>query len=132
RDTGDAHQATQRYGDGNILEVVGTHAFQHESWRVFRHRLRAGRLDAELASQVAAGEGGSRTQGVRCAVKDDLAAAFARSRAHVDHTVSGHHDLRIVLHDHQAVAVDAQAVHDWNGPVQVARMPADGWHHPMQ
>ncbi|MCY1213085.1 hypothetical protein D9M72_248440 [compost metagenome] len=60
------------------------------------------------------------------AVEHDAAAAFAGAGADVDDAVSGHHDLRIVLHHHQRVAGVAQPVHDFDDPVHVARVQADG------
>ena len=59
------------------------------------------------------------------AVEDDLAAALARARAHVDQAIGGEHHRRVVLDDDQRVAGVAQAVHRLDDPAHVARVQAD-------
>ena len=59
------------------------------------------------------------------AVEDDLAAALAGARAHVDQAVGGEHHRRVVLDDDQRVAGVAQAVHRLDDAVHVARVQAD-------
>ena len=61
----------------------------------------------------------------RRAVEDDLAAALAGARAHVDDAVGLEHDLRIVLDHQQRVAGIAQPLHDADHALHVARMQAD-------
>ena len=55
----------------------------------------------------------------------DLATMLAGTRSHVEQAIGLQHDLRIVLHDEQRVARIAQAMHDLDNPLHVARMQAD-------
>ena len=55
----------------------------------------------------------------------DLAAALARTRAHVEDAVGGEHDLRVVLDDDERVARVAQPLHHVDHAAHVARMQAD-------
>ena len=125
RNPGDAHQAFQRDLDVDRLQVVLARALQHEPGCVRRHVQRTRGVDAEAAAEIAPGERGGLPQFVGRAVEDDLAAAFARPRPHVDHTVGREHDLRIVLDDDQRVAGVAQPVHHLHHAVHVARMQPD-------
>ncbi|MNQ41688.1 hypothetical protein D3C85_553730 [compost metagenome] len=123
---GHADQAAQRQLDRHILQVVRVDAFQQQARRVGRHRHRTRRFHAQAGAQVVARQRVGRAQLRGRTVEDDVAAAFAGAGADVDDAVGGHHDLRIVLHHHQRVAGVAQAVHDFDHAVHVARVQADG------
>ncbi len=61
----------------------------------------------------------------RCAVEDDLAAALARARTHIDDAVRLEHDLRVVFDHQQRIAGIAQPLHDGDHALHVARMQSD-------
>ncbi|CAM5197758.1 hypothetical protein CDEN61S_01756 [Castellaniella denitrificans] len=123
---GQAHQPAQRQGKVDALQIVGAGALQQQARGAFLHRQGARRLDAHPAAEVAAGQRVGRGQLGRRAVEDDVPAALARPGADVEDAVGGDHDLRIVLHHDQGVAVVAQPVHDLDDAVDVARVQADG------
>ena len=85
-----------------------------------------GRLDAAASAQIDAGGGIDLLQLRRGAVKHDLAAAVARTGTHVEYAIGRQHDLRIMLDDDEAVAGIAQALHDADHALHVARVQADG------
>ena len=65
-------------------------------------------------------------QCVRRAEEHHFAALFTRPGAHVQQTVGGKHDLRIMFHHHQRIAGVTQFFHHADDPSHVARMQADG------
>ena len=125
RDTGHADQALQREFDGDVLQVVLTHAFQNHARRaVGDHALKA-HAHLFATTQIRAGHGVGQAQVIGRAVKHNLPAFFAGAGAHVDHAVGRQHHRRVVLHHHQGIARIAQAVHGFGDAAHVARVQAD-------
>src|ERR1700719_55279 len=56
----------------------------------------------------------------------DFSAVFAGARSDIEYPICGPNHLRIVLDHDQRIAGVAQAVHDADDAVDVARMQADG------
>ena len=124
-DAGDAHQAVERHGQVHALQVVLARAFEQEPGAAGFHQLAKARRHLLARTEVGAGQRVRRARGLGRAVEDDLAAALARARAHVDQAVGGQHHGRVVLDDDQGVARIAQAQHGLVDATHVARVQAD-------
>src|SRR5579864_3122297 len=60
------------------------------------------------------------------AEEDDLSAALAGSRTHIEDAICLEHDLRVVLDDEQRIAGVAQLLHHRNDALHVTWMQPDG------
>ncbi len=88
-------------------------------------RLAGDRQGAPAAQVVRGQRGATVAQLCRRAVEDDLAAALARARTHVDDAIRLEHDLRVMFDHQQRIAGIAQALHDGDHTLHVARMQSD-------
>ena len=125
-DAGHRDQVQQREFDRDVLQVVFGRAVEDQ----LRRRRPDQPLDAAHADLLAPAEvGAGQRIGLadlrRRAVEDDLAAAFAGARSHVDQPVGGQHHRRVVLDDDQRIAGIAQPVDRLDDAVHVARVQAD-------
>ena len=144
--SGEAAEQAERDGDVELAEVVsrGTADFQ-----LRLARLTAGLRDGDGAGAGKPGESSSRNCGLRIAdcgfgrtllwnlalgtwdfnrpLIDDFTAVLAGSGAEVDEVVGGAHDGFLVFDDDERVSLVAQAVHDADEAMDVARVEADGW-----
>ncbi|EXJ12268.1 hypothetical protein D779_4087 [Imhoffiella purpurea] len=127
RDARHHHQAVERDGDVDVLEVVGAGAAHLQPAVAVRGlACRTGRGDLAASGEIVAGQGVGRCQeSGRRTLKDDAPSVLAWARADVDEAVGGPHHLRVVLDDHQRVAPVAQSVQNLGHPVHVARMQPD-------
>jgi hypothetical protein len=137
-----AHQAAQREVDVDVLQVVLGGAANAERHRAVEGVARevVGHLHARNAhllvvaavvgalapGKIFGGQGLRTFQILGRAEEDDLAAALARTRTHVEEAIGFEHDLRIVLDHHERIARVAQALHHVDHAAHVARMQADG------
>ena len=122
----DAHEAVERQGDVDALEVVGAGAAHLEPARGAVRRAAPARAPRPQAPrEIAAGGGAGRRHRRRRARGDDAPAALARPRAQVEDAVGGAHELRVVLDHHQRVARRAQAPQHAHQARGVARVEAD-------
>ena len=127
-DAGDADQPSERNLDVDVLEIVLGGALEPQRCRRAAPRgARARHLDALAAKQIVGGErsAGALARSRSGSVEHDLAAVFAGSGSDIEHAIRGLHHLRIVLDHDQRVAGVAQALHDADDAVDVARMQAD-------
>ena len=60
------------------------------------------------------------------AVKNEVAASFARSRSEIHHAVGSADDLGVVLHDQDGVLVVTESFQDVHESRRIARMKSDG------
>ena len=118
-------QPLQRDLDRHTAQVVFAGALQDEPRRRVGHRPREAATDVLAPAEVGTGERVDAADRLGRAVEDDLPAALARARAHVDQPVRSEHHRRVVLDHHQRVAGIAQAVHRLDDAVHVARMQPD-------
>ena len=123
-DAGHTHQALQRYLDRDVFQVVFAHALQQQARCVFRNQALEAHADLFASAQVSAGQRIGIAQILRRSVEHDLAAAFTRSGAHVQHAVGRQHHGRVVLHHHQRIARVTQPRHGFDDAVHIARMQA--------
>ena len=126
RHAGQADEAAERNLDVDVLQIVGRRALDHEPGRTGRDRPWRGGRDGPPARQIVTGQGPGAGDLAGRAVIDDLAAALARRRAHVDDPVGRMHDLGIVLDDDQRVTGVAQPLHHGDDAGHVLGMQADG------
>ncbi len=125
RHPSDHHQALQRDVHRHVAQVVLASAFQNQArGAVGDHALEA-HAHLFAPTQVRAGQGVGVADGLGGAVEHDLTAALTGAGAHVDQTVGGEHDRRVVLDHHQGVARVAQAQHGFVDARHVARVQAD-------
>src|SRR5258707_14370032 len=100
RYAGDAHQALERNGKVDVLQIVLGYPGQHDARAIEWNRRGRASIGAPAAREILARE---RTRAAhelrRRAEEDDLTAVLARSRADVEQMIRGEHDLRIVLDD---------------------------------
>ena len=126
RHAGHAHEPVERQRDVDALEVVLGRAEDLDVRGAGVRRLRREAAVRPLpAREVFGGERARGRQLPGRAEEDDLAAALARSRAHVQQPVGREHDLRVVLDDDERVARLAQPLHHVDHPAHVARVQPD-------
>src|SRR6267143_1515953 len=126
RDAGDAHQALERNADVDVLQVVLGGAEELDLRRLpVRRRGCPAAAGTPSSGEIFRRERFRLLQLVGRAEENDLAAAFARPRAHVHDAVGLQHDLRIVLDHNERVAGVAQALHHADHATHVARVQAD-------
>ncbi len=141
RHPGHAHQPVEREIGVDVLQVVlgrPAHAQAHRAaQRIAREVVgdfRAGpaHLDVGCARigplaprEVLAGEGVRVLDRRRGAEEDDLPAALARARPHVEQLVGLEHDLRVVLDHHEGIARVTQPLHHADDAPHVARVQPD-------
>ena len=121
----DAHQPLQRNLHGHVFEVVLGCAFQNQARRVGRDHAFEAHAHLLATAQVGTSQGVGPLQRFGRAIKHNLSAFLARTGAHVDHAVGGHHHRRVVLDHHQRVAGIAQALHGYDDAVHIARVQAN-------
>ena len=116
----------EREGDVDVLEVVFASTFQGEpaAEGILRDERQA-RVHAQPPAQIQSGEGFGLENLPGRAVKDDRAALLARARSHIDDPVRIHHDLRIMLDNHERVALALESLHERVHPVHVPWVQAD-------
>ena len=125
RHTGDHHHALQRDVDRDVAQVVLARAFQNQTRRAVGDHALEAHAHLFAPTQVRTGQGVGVTDRSGGAVEHDFTATLAGARPHVDQTVCGEHDRRVVLHHHQGVARVAQAQHGFVDARHVARVQAD-------
>ena len=123
--TGNAHKALQRNLDRHIFQVMFGHSFEHQAGRIAAHHALKAHAHLLASAKVRARQGVRTFQVFGTTVKHNLAAFFARARAHVDHAVGGQHHRRVMLHHHQGIARIAQALHGHDDAVHVPWMQAN-------
>ena len=105
RDAGDAAEDSERHADVGVLEVVLARPAHHQlaTWAAAK----LGDRDAELAVQVAAGQGAGLAGDLgRRPLGDQLASVLAGSGAEVDDVVRGADRSLVVLdHDHRVAEI---------------------------
>ena len=125
RHPGDHHHALQRNVDRDVAQVVLASAFQDQTRRAVGDHALEAHAHLFAPTQVRTGQGVGVADRSGGAVEHDLTATLAGAGTHVDQTVCGQHDRRVVLHHHQGVARVAQAQHGFVDARHVARVQAD-------
>ena len=100
---GDAGQAVQGEGAGDVLQVVGDGVFHHQGMLRAARVLRPG--DGQIAAQVLAGERiRGREQSFQVARENDFAAEGSGARSEFEDGVRGADGFFVVLHHKHGVA----------------------------
>src|ERR1019366_2977936 len=125
--TRDANQSIQGYLDIDILQVVLARAqdFQAGGFRGNAAPFRS-RRHLFLTREILRGQRVSALLQFRLrAEKNNLPAAFARTRAQIENAVRRADDIRVVLDNEQRIASGTEPLQDANETVDIARMQAD-------
>ena len=125
-DAGDRDQHVERDFEVDVLQVVCSRAGDAKLVRIGLTAF--GRnLDVKLVGEIASGERVRHLQKFAVgAGADDFAAVFSRAGAEVENAVGGAHDVGIVLDDEDGVSEVAEVVQDFDEPVRIAAVQADG------
>ena len=121
-DTSHTDQALKWKLNADILQVVVARTFQNEARCTGLHQSLEAHANLFAPAEVSAGQRVGPTQVLCAAIKHDLTATFARTRAHVNHAIGRQHHGRVVLHHHQRIARIAQPLHGHDDAVHVARV----------
>ena len=128
--TGHDRQASFRDGDGERLHRMDSACFERDRAEIEEMLFAARRADKRMCAVVEerADEG--------CFALDDVgdgsfcqqrAALCSRAGAELDEVIRAAQHLRVMVDEHDGVAVRDEIVHDADEPFDVGRMEADGW-----
>ena len=125
-DAGHGDHGAEREHHVDIAQVVRARAKDaQKTARRLAPQRRNG--NAQFAVEITRGERVRRIQEMLArAAKKQLAAQFAGARSEVEHVIGGGDGFGIVLDDEDGVSQIAQAFENFDQPVRIARMQADG------
>ena len=122
---GDDRHHAQRNADVDVFQVIGARTAHRQPARggfaVQRHGDAAAAGEIRARDRFRAGH-----DFLRRALRDELAAVFARARANIHDLIRGQHGVLVMLDDDQRVADVAQMLERLDEPRVVALVQADG------